>query len=49
MTHEFIQWLDKVYPLILNRTLNRADTILEIGQITIYSVGTIIRIDIKPK
>ncbi len=50
MTKEFLEWLNKVYPLVLNRTLIRADTNeLGIGQVTIYWAGTVIRIDIKPK
>jgi len=37
------------YPLLLDRTVDRISTVLDTGEsVTVYRVGTIIRIDIKP-
>ena len=48
MKHEFSEWLDKVWPLVLNHTIEKAETILDMGEIKLYWAGTIVRIDIKP-
>jgi hypothetical protein len=43
------QWLLKIYPLLKNHTLTRADHVLTTGEvIKAYWAGAIIRIDIKP-
>ena len=43
-------WLLTIYPLLLNRTLTKAEHELATGEvIKAYWAGTIIRIDIKPR
>lgn len=40
---------DKIYPLLLNKTMERVEKTLSDGtQIKAYWAGTIIRVDIKP-
>lgn len=42
-------WLLTIYPLLLNRTLTKAEHNLDTGEIIkAYWAGAIIRIDIKP-
>jgi len=49
MTHELTQWLCKIWPVVLNHTIEKAEANLELGEVKLYWAGTIIRIDIKPK
>jgi hypothetical protein len=42
-------FFDTIYPLLVNRTLERVEKTLDDGtQVKAYWAGTIIRVDIKP-
>jgi len=43
------EFIEKMYPLLLNQTLDKIEKSLSEGEIKAYWAGTIIRIDIKPK
>lgn len=43
------EFFETVYPLLLNRTMDRVDKVLDDGtKIKAYWVGAIIRIDVTP-
>jgi hypothetical protein len=43
-------WLLTIYPLLLNRTLTKAEHKLSTGElIKAYWVGSLIRVDIQPR
>lgn len=43
------EFFDKWFPLLLNRTFDKIEKDLDVGKVTAYWAGTIIRIDIKPR
>jgi hypothetical protein len=43
------EFFQQIYPLLLNRVMDRVEKDLVEGKVTAYWAGTIIRIDIKPK
>lgn len=43
------QFFEQLYPMLLNRTLDKIEKELTIGTIKAYWAGSIIRIDIKPR
>ena len=42
------EFFEKVLPLLLTHTVERLDKELEVGKVTAYWAGTVLRIDIKP-
>lgn len=44
----FKDFLETVLPLLFNHTIDRVDKDTDIGHITAYWAGTVLRIDIKP-
>lgn len=44
-----IDVLAQILPLLLNRTLDRIDKDTDGYKITAYTMGQVVRIDIKPK
>ena len=45
---DLFEWIKKVWPIISNRTINKAKTSLSNCEAQMYWAGTIIRIDLKP-
>ncbi len=45
---DFTAWVEKVFPLMANRTINKAEASLSNCEAQMYWAGTIIRIDLKP-
>lgn len=43
------EFLNTILPLLLSHTMDRVDKDLDIGKVTAYWAGTVLRIDIKPK
>ena len=46
---EFYEWLKKIWPLLKDKEIDKAERIFETAEVKAYWVGTIIRIDIKSK
>jgi len=42
------EFFETVLPLLLNHTVDRIDKDLDIGKVTAYWAGLVLRIDIKP-
>ena len=42
------EFLAQVLPLLLKHVVDRVDRDLDIGKVSAYWVGTVLRIDIKP-
>ncbi len=45
---DLIEWLQKMWPLVADRTINKAEASLSNCDATLYWAGTIIRLDLKP-
>ena len=42
------EFFEKILPLLLNHVVDRIDKDLDIGKVTAYWAGSVLRIDIKP-
>jgi hypothetical protein len=49
MSHELAQWLAKIWPVLIDHTIEKAEAQLDLGEVKAYWAGTVLRIDIKPK
>jgi hypothetical protein len=43
------EFMEKMYPLLLSKVVDKIEKELDEGQVKAYWAGTIIRIDIKPR
>ena len=43
------EFFEELYPLLRSRTVDKVEKVINEGEIKAYWVGTIIRIDIKPR
>jgi len=46
---EFYEWLKRIWPLLKDKEIDKAERTFETAEVKVYWVGTIIRIDIKLK